>query len=56
MRGRDIQIGGVLGKIPQRGTDGFDRFGDTIDLVSRDIVQDDDIARCLSVGARHCSM
>ena len=40
-----VEIGGVLGKIAQRRADGFDGFGDTIDLVSRDIVHDDDIAR-----------
>ena len=39
-----VEIGGVLGKIPQRCTDGLDGFSDTIDLVRRHIVHDDDIA------------
>ena len=44
MRGHDIQIGGVLGKIAHRRAGGFDGFGDAIDLVGRDIVHDDNFA------------
>jgi hypothetical protein len=39
-----VEIRRVLGKVAECGTDGFDGFGDTVDLVSCGIVHDDDIA------------
>ena len=39
-----IEIGRVLGEVAECRSDGFDGFGDTVDLVSGDIVHDDDVA------------